>query len=250
MARQSLENEDFTETRTVLDDDAGIYQKREEKTEKEKWQEMDKEEKRRYFKDYYLLRVFLIILALAGIAYTAYSFLKPKLPVAFYMAYVYGEIDDEGADFVREEFALKAGINMEDEQVIISDEFYTDDTNGLSATEKIISLSYTNQLDVVVADEEYFEEMASNGNMVNLKEYLGEELYARIEPYIYSCGYSELILNGKEDDRVYPFGFYVKDNEIYKKIGCTELENPVMGIMDSSVHKERTLKFIEYMLGE
>lgn len=245
MPRQSIEDEDFK--KTVLDDDAGIYQKREEKTEKEKWKDMDNRERRRYFRDYYLLKIFLIIVAVAGLAYAAYTLLRPRVPVALYLAYVYGEVDDAGADRVKEEFAERAGINMEEEQIIISDEFYTDDKSGLSATEKIITLTYTNQLDLVVADEECFEQLAADGNIVNLKGYLDEELFSKIEPYIFSCSYSELLFEEDKAKGVYPFGFYVKDNEVYKTIGCTELENPVIGVMESSRHRERTIEFIKYM---
>lgn len=250
MSRQSLEHEDFTETKSVLEEEASIYQKREEKTEKEKWKDMDSREKRRYFMDYYFIKIVIGIIAVAGIAYFAYSMLKPKMPVAFYMAYIYGKIDDEGGAQVREDFAEFSGINLEEEDIVISDQFYTDETNGLSAKEKIMALSYTQQLDIVVAEEENFEELASNGNMVNLKDYLGEELYREIEADIYKCSYSEMFLDGRTDENEYPFGFYVKGKEAYKAIGCTELKRPVMGIIASSQHKEMNIKFIRYMLGE
>lgn len=250
MARESLDNEDLTETKSVLDEKASIYKKREDKTEKEKWKDLDGKGKWKYFSQYYLLKVVIAVLVLAVIVYTVWSILKPKTPVAFYMAYVYGQIDKEKAEDVIAEFAEKSGIDRENEQVVISDEFYTDQYNGLSATEKLISFSYTNQLDLVVADEDVFEKLAASGNMMNIESFLGDELYKEIEDKVFKCGYSDIYLDGEEDSNEYPFGFYVKDNEIYKAIGCTELENPVVGVIASSVHSENAINFIKYMLGE
>ena len=43
--------------KTALDDDAYLYQKREEKTEKEKWSEMNRHQRMQYFLDYYLVKL-------------------------------------------------------------------------------------------------------------------------------------------------------------------------------------------------
>ena len=54
--------------KSKLDDDSFIYAKRDEKSTKERWQEMTAKEKWKFFKDYYLLKIILgaIIIGLLG----------------------------------------------------------------------------------------------------------------------------------------------------------------------------------------
>ena len=47
--------------KTALDDDASIYKKDRSRTEKQKWEEMDKEQRRQYFADYYLRKMLGIV---------------------------------------------------------------------------------------------------------------------------------------------------------------------------------------------
>ena len=59
--------------KTALDDDAYLYQKREEKTEKEKWSEMNRHQRMQYFLDYYLVKLLVftgIILAVVLFVWT------------------------------------------------------------------------------------------------------------------------------------------------------------------------------------
>lgn len=46
--------------------------------QKKKWKEMTREQKARYFRDYYLLWTVIFVLAAAAVIYVVWSFVRPK----------------------------------------------------------------------------------------------------------------------------------------------------------------------------
>lgn len=248
MARQSLENEEFEQTKTVLDGDASIYQKRETNT-RETWNQLEGKSKAQFFADYYLLKIIVVVVVVAVVAYTVYLFLRPTTPTCFYAAFLYTDIDNEAAEELTKDFAGKLGVNTEEYQVTFSDDYYLDDKSGLSASEKLLAYSYANQIDLVVADEENFEKLASSGNLMDLSEVLDEELSEIYKDSFFRCAFNEIYLDGEEDPTEYSFGIYLDEtNEIYKKMNCS-LERPIIGIFSSTKNPANALRFIRYMNG-
>lgn len=63
--------------KSTLDDDASIYQKKEErddaKTTQEKWSSLNKTEKWKYFKDYYLTKIIIAVVVVVFVGYSIYT---------------------------------------------------------------------------------------------------------------------------------------------------------------------------------
>lgn len=250
MARQSLKNEEFEQTKTVLDGDASIYQKR-ENSAKETWDQLEGKSKAQFFADYYLLKIVVVVAVIAVVAYLSYLILRPTTPTCFYAAFLYADIDNEAAETITEDFAQKLGIDPKDYQVVISDDYYLDDTSGLSASEKLLAYAYANQIDIVFADEEQFEKLASSGNMMDLSNLLDEELKELYQDSMFRCAFNEVYLDGEDDPTEYSFGIYVDEtNAVYKKLNCSGLERPVMGIFASTKNPQNALRFLRYLNGK
>ena len=79
--------------KTALDDDAEIYQKREEKTEKEKWKEMDGKAKAQYFADYYLGKLIVAVIIIGVGVSLLWHFFKPKDETVLYAAVIDESLD-------------------------------------------------------------------------------------------------------------------------------------------------------------
>lgn len=250
MARQSLKNEELEQTKTVLDGDASIYQKRENNT-KETWNQLEGKSKAQFFADYYLLKIVVVVAVIAVVVYLSYLFLRPTTPTCFYAAFLYADIDNEAAETITEDFAQKLGVDPKEYQVTISDDYYLDDRSGLAASEKLLAYSYANQIDIVVADEEQFEKLASSGNMMDLSGLLDEELTQIYRNSMYRCAFNEVYLDGEEDSTEYPFGIYLDEtNAVYKKLDCSGLERPVMGIFASTKNPQNAIRFLRYLNGK
>ena len=86
--------------KTVLDDNASIYQKREEESEKQKWERMDKKQKAGYFLDYYLLKIIVGILLSILIIFLIWSVVRPKPETVLGIAIV----DEQLAEQPKENF--------------------------------------------------------------------------------------------------------------------------------------------------
>lgn len=76
--------------KSTLDDDASIYQKKEErddaKSVKQKWSEMTRQEKVSYFKYYYMKPLIIAIIALIFIGYVVYDTAQKSTSPKYYMA--------------------------------------------------------------------------------------------------------------------------------------------------------------------
>ncbi len=89
--------------KTRLDDDALIYQKQEQKSEKEKLKEMTLPQKISYLWEYYRYPALAVIAAIALISYIIYSMAKPKTATILEVAIINNTIEHE----VWDEYAQK-----------------------------------------------------------------------------------------------------------------------------------------------
>ena len=136
--------------KTALDDDAYLYQKREEKTEKEKWSEMNRHQRMQYFLDYYLVKLLVFTGIILAVVLFVWNFIsKSKEDTVLYVAVVDEALQTEGTEKLKKELTEYLGADGKYRKIIIDDSFYLDD-GGL---EKLEVYLYNKQIDVVIADE-------------------------------------------------------------------------------------------------
>lgn len=111
--------------KTALDDDASIYNTDRERTEKQKWREMDREQRKQYFADYYL-RCFLYIIA-AAVLFGVWHFAKPADETVLYVAVIDESLDAEKLKRMTEELNDRFGADGKHKKVLVDDTFFMKD---------------------------------------------------------------------------------------------------------------------------
>lgn len=232
--------------KTALDDDAYLYQKREEQTEKEKWKEMNRHQRMQYFLDYYLVK----LLIFAGIIFVVVLFVwnfisKSKEDTVLYVAVVNETLQAEKTERLKEEVAAYLGADGKHQKVMIDDSFYMDD-GGL---EKLEVYLYNKQIDVVIADESVYKELAGYGFFQDISTVPG--VSSRYEDlYVEAAGYKDDDTDSFEDDstakgEVLPYGVDISESR-FKDIK-TRTQTGVLSIAQGAENVANAVKFMDFI---
>ncbi len=237
--------------KTALDDDASIYQKRVEETEKEKWSKMNGGQRWQYFKDYYLLKVIVGSIAVVFVGFVVWSVLKPKDEIVLYVAVVDEQFDDEKEEALTQELNELFGVDGKRYKVFIDDLIYLD--NG--GMEKLQTLTYTDRLDVIIADKENYQRLAGMGFFQAADQYLGEEKTAEYEEFfVEAAGYEEnkeLSFENVETGtgEVLPYGIDISGSERFSQVK-NYLESPVLSFVVDNQNSEHAVEFLDYLMNQ
>lgn len=222
-----------------LDDNASIYARREELTERQKLKEMDKKERWQYFKEYYFVKLILICAAAFAVCYVVYTMVKPRIETVFYAAIMYDIIPEENRDGFISDLETLLDVDTEKQNVFIDDNYLTEMGTGMSGMERIQTYMYAGQVDVLIADRETFGTLTKAGCFLDLAELFPTETYSKLSSTVYT-GKSE------EDNRERAYGFYLTDCEKYRELGVT-MKEPVIGIVANTKYKDNAVKVIDYL---
>ncbi len=237
--------------KTALDDDASIYQKRVEETEKEKWNKMNGSQRWQYFRDYYLVKVIVGIVLVVFIGSVVWSMLKPKDEFVLYVAVVDEQFDDEKEEVLTRELNELFEVDGKRYKVFIDDLVYLN--NG--GMEKLQTLAYNNRLDVVIADEKNYQKLAGMGFFCPVDEFLGEEKAAEYRgDFVETAGYKENKKISFEDmetgrGEVLPYGVDISESKKFSEMK-NYLENPILSFVVDNKNPENAVKFLDYIMSE
>ena len=252
---------------TTLDDDAYIYQRRDKKSEKEKFREMTLKEKWSHFLEYYFVKVLVALAVIAGVIYLLYSMLVPKAENVLYIASVNNYLAEDTVTNLEEE--IREYLNLGDmEKVSIDINYYMDlpanpgettDSNldegetiadpsfgfGASNTAttnmRLTTYIAAQEIDIIIAPESIFENFTYNEFFDNLEDTLPTDIFSSLSSELYT-GITE------ENPESKPYGIRL-DNLPNYEYNSTK-EPRVLGIMVNSTNKENTISFIRYLLEE
>lgn len=164
--------QDLKGKKTRLGDDADIYKKREELSEKQKWKELDRAGKITYFRDYYLMK---LIVGVAGVIFVAsiiWSSIHSNGGYDLYVAIMSGLVSEEEQAALTEEMQKRlAEAGVEKSSVLLDSNF---PVSALSV-QKLQVYVASGELDVIMTREETFYGMAGYGYFRDLTEVLSEE---------------------------------------------------------------------------
>lgn len=234
--------QDINKKKTVLGNNATIYQAREQKSEKQKFKEMSFKEKLVHFRSYYALKLVISLLVIAGVVSLIYNIFKPKVEDALYAIVLNYSINDETVQVMEKEFSdiLEIG---DMEQVRIDNSFYFGEDNfdvsANSATQmKLTTYLANKEIDIIIAPESLFKNYIQSGFFDNLEGQLPTDLFSKLTDRLY-LGKTE------EVPTDIAYGIVLDDLPLYENINLKESQ--VLGIVVNSEKKENGIQFIRYL---
>lgn len=183
---------------TTLDDNASIYQKREEKSGKEIFKDLDREGKWQFFKDYVQKKLLLFILIAAVVACFLYSILKPKPEVMFNIVVFDNPFTVELEDSIKSDLTELFVTDEDRQQVVLDTTYYL--TDEYSTRMKFMTSIAAAEIDAMIIPKSEFQNQVNAGTIETLDRYLSAELYERLVVYRVNATphETELDKDGKE----------------------------------------------------
>lgn len=224
---------------TRLKDDAQIYQPRDTRSEKEKFQSMNRKEKIQYFNQYYLGKMLVGIVVICFIGYIVYTFVKPKVETVLYTAVLDGCIDAETATSFESDMIDRLGLNTKESTVMFDSSFYITGNSSYSSSniEKLVVYIAAGDIDVMIGPESTMNQYATAGYFTKMSECLPTDLFSTLTDNFY---YSTT----EEDSENAPYGIYLDDYTICDDTG-EPVMRPVLAIVANSKYKDNAVSFIQ-----
>lgn len=236
--------------KTSLDEQASIYEKRDEsESEKSKWSRMNREQKITHFKTYYLRTLIISILVLCVAGFFIYKDVITKKDIIYQCAV----LNEQAFDIPLTEFGegyVKYLGKDPDKELSSFHLFFTDTALakevGAAASSDVTQVSsmiYAKKLDSMIAGQEDYDTYLQNEIFMDLSELLSEEELAAIRDYLY--------VPDEETGR--PYGVYLDQSPVYEAIfrnGGGIVEKPVFGVVFNSEKKEESRQFLYYVFPE
>lgn len=221
------------------------------KSEKQKWHEMNREQRKQYFMDYYLFPLSVIAVIVAVVCFLGWHFfLKPDEKNILYAAVVDDSLDEKKQAQAVSEIGDILGADGKYKQVHIDDSFYLKD----GALDKIQVYLHSQQIDVLILDEDVFQEFAGYGYFRSLDELSEENLADKYHTeYVYAAGYRDSDAVSFEDHEtgqgeIKPYGLSLDGNNRYTDMSGGYLEHPVLAVAVNAPNPENALKFLDYLM--
>lgn len=221
------------------------------KTEKQKWMELNREQRKQYFLDYYLFPVSVAAVILAVVCLLGWHFfLKPQPENVLYAAIVDDSLDEKKQAQAVTEVSELFGADGKYRQVHIDDSFYLKD----GALDKIQVYLHSEQIDVLILDQDVFEEFAGYGYFRSLDELTEDNLAEKYgTTYEYAAGYRDSDEVSFEDHETgqgetRPYGLSLSGNNRFTEMSGGYLEHPVFAVAVDAPNPENALKFLDYLM--
>lgn len=181
--------QDIDQKKTVLEDDASIYQKREEREEsksvKEKWSQLDAKGKWQFFLDYYLLKLVLILFFGGILVALLYTTLKPRPDELSYIALLDSRLDPNALEDFLETAIVDMGLEPEDYTIFCNSSLSsTSSSDGTT----ISTYMYAGTIDFFIAPAEALEHYYNANTLLALDLHLPADIAAALteEDYFYA----------------------------------------------------------------
>ena len=226
---------------TKLDEQSIIYQPRKTQTEKEKLKDMRFGEKLSYLWEYYKIHAAIAIVAIALIGYIVYESVTPDINTVLYAAIVNSAVDPTILDEYKEGLGEYLMLDPELEDIDLNDSYYLslDGGSATSMQQVLITHIYAGEIDVIIAPESDFKNLAYYDNFSNLSSELPTDVYSSLTDYFY-------LTDTESDPAMKSYGIYLNDTDLFKDLTYNG-EPYVLGIMGNCPHEDNTVEFIKYL---
>lgn len=230
--------------KTALDDDSLLYQKRDESFGKKDISGLNKKEKAGYFKDYYLKKVIIAVIAIALIASiintTVFNRQEMLLGVAFVDTACVA--DPEGLnDYLKDALEITGKNDYLDLSNYNLDDY--------SSQIRFTTLTASNAIDIIFCDEANFEKYSGLGYFADLSQFLPADLYEKVKDRILLSSEVKTDENNNviETYPAAPHGIDISGNALYKEYGGTA-DHVIIGVMANAEHTDNIIRTIEHLI--
>lgn len=235
---------DVSEKKTVLDDEASIYQKREEKSERAKWKELKGfKAKWEHFKAYYLLKTFIWLCVIGVVIYAVYVMVRPEKEQMIYVAILDAVVLNEDTEELQKDYEEYIGIDAENQQTTFDNTMMISSRWDSASRQKFTTHAYVGEIDVIIMTESVLRQYAGV-YFRPLSEQLPADLYAELsERFCYSPVTDG---NGNEvENSEQPYGLYVTD---LLDVSPLCMEEVVLAICGNSEKQQNAEEFVRFIL--
>ncbi len=217
--------------KSVLDENASLFQNTEKKSEKQKWAEMNNSQKLHYFIDYYLLKcIFTAAIAAVSILFI-WNILKPQKEQKLFLAVVHNSLiseDEERLDQVLTELLVT---DSETQEIHIDDSF----AEGHATDAKLSAYLAAQEIDLLITNETHFQELAKTGCFEDLNNVISEIDSQNKDLFCWSS-----VSADSDSEHTGAYGIDITNSEFLKNSWYSE-EKAIIGIIQGSMKKENAI---------
>ena len=220
--------------KTTLDDNAAIYSKREEKSGKEHFKDLQGEEKWQYFKDYMLLKIVVGVIIAALGAHLLYSIFGPKPETIMTLALIDNPFELDQIDKLTADLTGIMVTDEKKEEIRLDTDyyFYGDEYN---ARMKFMTLIAAGDIDFVVLPLKEYRSYSESETFLSLSEVIGEEKVREYSAYAVT-----------ENGVCYALDV---SPVINKLLGVDTIEGYYLACIVNAKHKENMTALVDYLYG-
>lgn len=242
------------------------------KESREKIKNASMKVKLKYFWDYYKFHTIATIFAVVMIA-TLIRDVTSQKDYALYVTMLNSIlVDEEYLTEFEQNYIDYAQVDTDNYQVVIDNSInFTNnpvDEITMSASQRLVALTASGTIDVMVGDSTIFPDQANQGMFCDMRDILTEEQIAKYEPYFYYIdeAYIELIDEASESydpnvilpnptdptkpeemEKPVPVGIFVTDSTTLKNAYPFVGEYVAVGVLQNATNLDKSLQFIDYL---
>lgn len=232
---------------SVLDEDASLFQTQQEKSERQKWSELSRSQRLRYFKDYYLFKCLAVIVVVGFIGTTIWHFAKPQKEQKLSFAIVHNTMIPETKTAYEQMFTEMFVTDPDHEEVRIDDAF----PDRYESDAKLTAYLSAQEIDLLVTNEEHFQMLAKNGCFENLNDLMPEFAKKHAESLYLTEGYAEESSSNR-DNSIDPdhtenkaaYGIDITDCKLFQE-QWFHSQHAILGIVQYCEQKENAIIALE-----
>lgn len=235
--------QDVDNKKTILGDDASIYQKKEDREEsksaRETWRELDFKGKVRFFCDYYLLKLLLVLVVTCAVIYGVYLAVAPKPNEELYLVFLNCQVSQDALTSYFDDALVGMGYDPEESKITCNTSLTTTSPNDAST---ISTYLVAGTVDVLVGTKEALSRYYDNGFALLLDENtLPQDIKSALEEDDYLTVYCSQI------DTTGPFGIRLNDTSLCKEAYPSETDLYLV-VLTTSERSENAYRLIRYLL--
>lgn len=230
--------------KSVLGDDAFLYQQSHDTVSKEELKNMNFKQKLQYFKDYYMKKVIVVLIIIIAAISILNETVFNRSDCALFIACINDCMINKSEDMTT---ALTDYIQPEDKNDYVNISYY--DLEDYNTNMAFVTHSTTGSIDLFIASSEFFEEKAALGMFADLSEVLPAEIYEQLSDKLIEGRTAETDIDGNivSYGEYTPYGIDLSGNEKlaeYETIG----KNPILCVSVTTENMDNVIKGLTYLL--
>lgn len=219
---------------TVLNDEAYIYNHRNDESEGDKWKKMNSRQKLAYFNDYYRNKIIIILITVGILVSFFHTILSPRPEVVVSIAVVNDYWDEGGLTKLSEDLSKYLELKDGEKKLQIDDSYFLKESglgNEVANTQRLVAKIAAGDINIIIADKNKFDEFAMNETFLKISEVVSQD-----------DSYNDRLMSGG-------YGISLKGSELLKELGSHQ-EEMILGILSNANNKdyEYLSKVIKYIL--